>query len=160
MTRAGTPARRTLVCLAALAAALAPGCGGGGGAGPTPSAPVIQVAGTYPTAVTLGENTCGAVTVLPNPTVVAHTPGATRVTLTHAGTSYAGPLAADGAFSTDAVTVRDSAGTASTIRIAGRFSTTGFDAQVTVDVQPAAGAACRYVVRWVGTKDGAPNVLP
>jgi hypothetical protein len=149
------------VCLAAFAAAVVPGCGGGGGgSGPTPSAPVIQVAGTYPTAVTLGENSCGAVTVLPNPTVVAHAPGATRVTLTHAGTSYSGALSADGSFSTDAVTVRDSTGAASTIRIVGRFSTTGFDAQVTVDVQPAAGAACRYVVRWVGTKDGAPNVLP
>ena len=156
MTRAGTPARRTLVRLAALLGALTGACGGG----PTPAPNLIQVAGTYPTAVTLGENSCGAVTVLPNPTVVAQAPGATRVTLTHAGASYSGPLAADGTFSTEAVTVRDSSGTASTIRIAGRFATTGFDAQVTVDVQPAAGPACRYVVRWVGTKDGAPNVLP
>jgi hypothetical protein len=158
MTRAGAPARRTLACVVLLAALA--GCGGGGGGTPTPSSRVIQVAGTYPTAVTLGENSCGTVTVMPNPTVVAHTPGATRVTLTHVGTSYSGPLAADGTFTTEAVTVRDSAGTASTIRIAGRFSATGFDAQVTVDVQPASGAACRYIVRWVGTKDGAPNVLP
>jgi hypothetical protein len=110
--------------------------------------------------VALTENTCGPVTVLPNPTTVTHTPGAARVTLTHAGATYSGPLSRDGTFSTDPVIVRDSTGTASTIRIAGRFTVAGFEALVTSDVQPASGAACRYVVRWTGSKDGPPNVLP
>jgi hypothetical protein len=154
MSRAGR------LAVACLASALAAACGGAGGPTPTPSAAVIQVGGTYPTAVALGENTCGPVTVLPNTTTVTHTPGAVRVILTHAGTRYSGSLSPDGTFSTDAVTVRDSTGTASTIRIAGRFTASGFEALVTVDVQPATGAACRYVVRWTGTKEGPPNILP
>jgi hypothetical protein len=118
------------------------------------------VGGTYPTAVALGDNDCGAVTVQPNTTTVAHTPGALRVSLTHAGTTYSGPLNADGTFATDPVDLRDQDGSTLTLRIAGRFTATGFEATVTVDVARPTGSRCRYVVRWTGTKQGAPNVLP
>ena len=137
------------------------GCGGGGGGtGPTQSAPMIQVAGSYPTAVALLDNDCGAVSVQPNTTTVTHVPGAARLTLGHAGLTYNGSLAGDGTFTTDPLDVRDQDGSTLTIRITGRFTLTGFDATVTVDVARAAGSRCRYQVRWTGTKQGGPNVLP
>jgi hypothetical protein len=138
------------------------GCGGGGGGGghTTPPTPVIQVAGTYPTAVALLDNDCGTVTVQPNTTTVGHTPGAARLTLTHAALTYNGSLAGDGGFSTDPLEVRDADGSSLTIRISGRFTLTGFDATVAVDVARTTGSRCRYQVRWTGTKQGGPNVLP
>ena len=139
---------------------LAGGCGGGGTPPPGGATPVIQVGGTYPTAVALVENDCGSVTVQPNITTVGHTPGATRLTLTHAATTYNGSLLPDGSFTTDPMDLRDTDGSTLTVRITGRFNTTGFDAAVTVDVLRTAGTRCRYVVRWTGTKQGAPNVLP
>jgi hypothetical protein len=36
---------------------------------------------------------------------------------------------------------------------------TGLEAVVTVD-QTSPAPACRYLVRWTGTKQGAPNVIP
>ena len=87
------------------------------------------------------------------PTTVTHTVGAARLALTHAGTTYPGALQADGRFATDPQLVGGS-----TVRIEGRFSATGLDASVTVDVQGS--APCRYVTRWAGTKQGPPNVLP
>jgi hypothetical protein len=141
-----------------LAASLvASGCGGDGGGrtGPSPAA-TLQVSGTYATAVTLQEDACGGVTVQPQPTTVTQSAG--RVALQHAGTTYSGPIGGDGAFSTDEVRLSGADGPLA-IRIAGRFTATGFDALVTVDVQRASGA-CRYVVRWAGTKQGPPNVIP
>jgi hypothetical protein len=152
--------RQTRVLAVTLASLLA-ACGGGGSGAPpsTPSAPVLSVGGDYTTAVALTENTCGPqVTVAPLPTRIDHVPGATQIRLTH-GLTYSGTVAADGAFSTDAQTVTDALGTQS-IRVAGRFTRTGFDAQATVAVQPSAASACRYVVQWTGTKQGAPNVIP
>jgi hypothetical protein len=140
-----------------LAAALV-GCSGGGGT-TGPSATQIAVGGDYVVAVALAENGCGTVTVAPQPTRVDHAPGATRFTLSHAGT-YSGTLAAGGAFTTDARVIADGGGS-TTVRIEGRFTTGGLEARVTVDLAPAApGAACRYVVSWQGTKQGAPNVIP
>ncbi len=92
-------------------------------------------------------------------TSVAHASGANRFSLTHGGTTYAGSVATDGAFTTDPLALRDADGQPLSVRIEGRFTTSGFDAQVGVDVSAAAGP-CRYVVRWVGTKQGAANVLP
>ena len=136
-------------------------CGGGGGApGPAsgPSAALIAVAGDYTMAVALTENTCGTVQVAALPTRVEHTPGATQFRLTH-GLTYAGTLANDGSFTTDAPTVTDSLG-AQTVRVTGRFTRTGLEALASVAVQPPAAAACRYAVQWTGTKQGAPNVIP
>jgi hypothetical protein len=143
----------------ALSFVVASGCGGGGG---SPAAPDtrIQVGGSYPTAVALVENDCGAVTVLPMTTTVGHTAGASRLTLAHGGTTYNASLAMDGSFASDPQDLRDQDGSTLTVRIAGRFSLTGFDATVTVDVARAGGGRCRYVVRWTGAKQGSPNVIP
>jgi len=136
-------------------------CGGGSGStgatsGPSPA--LIAVAGDYTMTVALTENTCGTVQVAALPTRVEHTPGATRFRLTH-GLTYAGTLASDGSFTTDAQTVTDSLG-AQTVRVTGRFTRAGLEALASVAVQPPAGAACRYAVQWTGTKQGAPNVIP
>jgi hypothetical protein len=135
-------------------------CGGGGGTSAVsgPSATLIAVAGDYTMAVALTDNTCGTVQVAALPTRVEHTPGATQFRLTH-GLTYAGTLANDGSFTTDAQTVTDTVG-AQTVRVTGRFSRTGLEALASVAVQPPAGAACRYAVQWTGTKQGAPNVIP
>ena len=93
-------------------------------------------------------------TMPPLPTSVTHTPGDTRFTLTHGGTTYNGTLSPDGSFRTDSLTVSDS-----TIVIEGRFAVQGFDANVAVSVRRSP-TNCRYVVHWAGTKQGAPNVIP
>ena len=121
---------------------------------------LISVGGTYATAVTLGQNTCGNVTVQPNPTTVTHTAGATTLSLTHAGNTYNGTLSSGGTFTMSPLTL-SSSGQTFTIGIQGTFSTTGFQATVTVDVQqPGPPPTCQYVVQWVGTKNGAPNTIP
>ena len=138
--------RRTLLCIAAAVL----GCGG------SVDVRQLSVAGTYETAVDLlpSGNTCGAVQVRDNPTVVAHTPGAEALSLTHAGTTYSGTLAPSGAFAVPATPV---GGGAFTISIAGQFTATGFTATVhVVQQQPS----CAYDVSWVGTKSGAPNTFP
>jgi hypothetical protein len=131
----------------------------GGGDPSTPSQTLLQVGGTYATAVALTEDTCGGVTVQSRPTVITHTPGQTRFTLAHAGLNCAGTVSSDGSFVTDPVSLPDPMGTA-TVAISGRFRTTGFDADTRVDVARTGGGSCRYVVRWTATKQGSPNVLP
>jgi hypothetical protein len=139
---------------------LAAACGGSSTPGPGPDPNVIRVAGEYATAVTLGESSCPGITVQSMPTTVAHTAGATTLTLTHAGNAYQGTLQRDGTFTTTPRAVGGGAET-HTLTIAGRFTRTGLDATVTADVQRSAEPrACRYVVRWAGTKQGDPNVIP
>lgn len=136
-------------------------CGGGGGTGgdPTgPSGPVLSVGGDYSMAVELTENACGAVTVLPLPTRVAHAPGGLQFQLTHGPATYEGTLEAGGGFRTAARVFAD-ATSSQTVHIEGRFIPTGLEAVVTVD-QAAPVPACRYRVRWTGTKQGAANVIP
>lgn len=138
-------------------------CGGGGGGttGPTGGGgPVLSVGGDYAMAVELTENSCGAVTVLPLATRVAHTPGALQFQLTHGPNTYSGTFdaPAGGQFRTAARTFSDAA-SSQTVNIQGRFVTTGLEAVVTVD-QAAPAPACRYLVRWTGTKQGAANVVP
>jgi hypothetical protein len=111
---------------------------------------VSQVTGTYATAVRLLDNTCGNVTVTPNPTTVTAGLGAGRFVLTHAGNSYDGTLQEDGHFTTDPK-VLTSGGTQFTVRITGQFSASGFLAQTTVD-QSGVGGSCRYTVEWTGTR--------
>ncbi len=116
--------------------------------------------GAYAVAVALGANTCGAVTVATQPTSVTHTPGANRFSLVHGANTFAGSVAADGSFTTDPLALND-AGSALTVTLQGRFTVTGLNATVTVDVRPPAPAPpCQYVVAWTGTKQGAPNVIP
>jgi len=141
-------------------------CGSDGSSGP-PDAPripdadpsVLRVGGTYDTAVTLGTNTCTGITVQPMPTSVAHTPGATALTLTHASQTYTGTVARDGTFTTEPHDVGTPA-MLHTLTIAGQFSTTGFQATVDASVSENGVHQCDYVVSWVGTKVGPPNVIP
>jgi hypothetical protein len=145
----------------AVAAAFALACGSGGSTGPSePGGSVRSVGGDYAIAVALAENSCGAVTVLPLPTRVAHTPGTQQFQLTHGPNTYSGTFDAPGGgqFRTAARTFSDAA-SSQTVQIDGRFTTTGLEAVVTVD-QTAPAPACRYVVRWTGAKQGAPNVIP
>jgi hypothetical protein len=142
------------------AVSLLAACGGGGTPeGPTNPQPVRSVGGDYTMAVELTENSCGPVTVLPLPTRVAHSPGAMQFELTH-GVAYSGTFDAanGGAFRTAARTFSD-AGSSQVVHIEGRFIVTGLEAVATVD-QSAPTPACRYLVRWTGTKVGAPNVIP
>jgi len=134
------------------------GCGGGGAT--TPSQALIQVAGTYPTAVALVENDCGDVIVLPMTTTVIHNPGASQLSLVHAGITYGGSLRPDGTFTTSPLDLQDADGSTLTVGISGRFDTNGFEATVAVDVRRTNGSRCRYVVHWTGTKQGPPNVIP
>jgi hypothetical protein len=110
--------------------------------------------------VRLLENDCAPTpTVQAQPTSVAHTAGATTFTLNHGGLLVAGTVSRDGTFNTQPLAVQDALGPA-TLTIAGRFTTAGLEATVTVAVSPPAPAApCRYVVGWTGVKQGSPNVL-
>ena len=134
---------------------------GGGATPPTttpPSTAVPQVGGQYDVAVRLQQNDCAAAPVVqPQPTSVAHTAGASSFTLAHGGLTVAGSVARDGAFTTQALAVADPQGPAF-LTMAGRFTTSGLEATVTVAVTAASGA-CRYLVGWAGTKQGSPNVL-
>jgi hypothetical protein len=144
-----------LLCVLALAA-----CGGGSSPSTTPSPPVLSVGGAYSVAVALGSNTCGPVTVAPQPTSVTHTPGASRFMLVHGANSFTGSVAADGTFTTDPLGLNDGA-TALTVTLQGRFTVSGLSATATVVMRPPAPApSCQYTVAWTGTKQGAPNVIP
>jgi hypothetical protein len=132
-------------------ACVLPACGGG-----TTAPPVLSVAGSYPTQATLVESGCTGVTVQPATTTVAHAPGASTLSLTHAGITYGGTIQPSAAFTLDPRTVGSGA-SAATVLIAGQFSRTGFTADVGVHLQ---AEDCDYHVRWVGTKSGAPNVIP
>ena len=71
--------------------------------------------------------------------------------------NVSGSVARDVAFTTQALAVSDPQGPA-TLTVAGRFTTGGLEATVTVAVTAPSGA-CRYLVGWTGTKQGSPNVL-
>ena len=137
-----------------LAAAIAAACSSGH---EKTDPPVVSVGGTYQTAVTLVRSSCPGQTVEQHSTVVNHVPGATALSLTHAGSTYNGSLAADGKFTTSTVT-QVFGGLSYQIGIAGRFSETAIDALVTV----AAGRQppCTFSARWAGPRSGAPNVMP
>jgi hypothetical protein len=109
-------------------------------------------AGTYATHVTLTQNDCGQINVQDNATVVTHNRSTSAVTFTHAGTTYTGAVQADSAFSTTPRVVDVGDGFQYTIAISGRFTRTGFDAAPTVDRSGGTSTACRFVVRWLGTR--------
>jgi imidazolonepropionase-like amidohydrolase len=140
----------TTVVMAVVLASLAAGAAGaqtvaGRGAAPSP-------AGRYITAVTLGENSCGAVTVQPLPTVVRHAPGDSVLVLTHGPLSYEAVLREDGSFAARPVSLPPDRGVATTITLAGRFRDGRMTATVRVDV--SATPPCRYLVEWAGTREG------
>lgn len=143
--------RATTICLLLI------GCGGSAGSTVITDPGGINttnspIAGTYQTAVSLTSSSCTGITVQNNPTTVAHTAGATTLTLTHVGISYSGTLAANNSFTTTAKPIEAGAVT-HTLTIAGQFTTNGFTADVTANVTGSGnGAPCQYVVRWVGSK--------
>jgi hypothetical protein len=120
---------------------------------------LLYVAGQYPTAVTLTQSTCQGIQVESMTTTVTHAAGAADLSLRHAGITYLGTVERDGAFSTTPQSVGGAAET-HRLTISGRFSTTGFEATVTAEVTRNASPACAYVVSWIGTKMGEPNVVP
>jgi hypothetical protein len=125
---------------------------------PTPSSE-LQVGGTYNTTVTLQQNGCTGITVQTFATMVAHSAGATTLTLTHASNTYAGTVQRNGSFSTTPKAV-GGGGETHTLTIAGAFTTTAIDATVTAVVQRTGQAECTYTVKWAGPKQGTPNVIP
>ncbi|MDX2057887.1 MAG: hypothetical protein SFV24_08820 [Gemmatimonadales bacterium] len=118
---------------------------------------MLSVGGTYQTAVTLLRSDCPGQGVEQHPTVVTHSPGATSLSLSHAGSTYPGTVQADGRFTTTDVT-QVIAGITYVVGISGRFTVTAIDAEVTV----AAGRQppCTFAARWAGPKIGSPNVIP
>ena len=125
-----------------------------------PAAPVLSLGGSYQVTPTLIANGCGDVQVLPGPATVAHTPGATTLALTHVGQTYSGTVDPRGAFQTTPLAIAVGGGSTDTVAIAGTFSTTGFEAMVTVQAAHAGVPSCVYTVRWVAAKQGTPNVIP
>ena len=79
------------------------------------------------------------------------------MSLFHAGSTYSGTLAADGAFSTPPVTQVFS-GISYAISITGQFTETTIDALVLVEA--ARQPPCAFTARWAGPKDGDRNVIP
>ncbi len=118
---------------------------------------MISVGGTYQTAVTMVSNDCPGQTVEQHSTVGEPCPGATALSLTHAGSMYSGTLAADGSFSTTPVT-QVFGGISYRLSITGQFTETAIDALVLVEAgkQPP----CAFTARWAGPKSGNPNVIP
>jgi hypothetical protein len=146
--------RRTLPLF--LVAAVAAACSSCNDSDPGPTTE-ISVGGTYQTAVTLVNNDCPGQTVEQHSTVVNHVPGGEALSLVHAGSTYSGTLAADGAFSTTPVTqVFD--GISYVIGISGQFTETTIDALV--EVEAGRQPPCSFTARWAGPKSGDPNVIP
>ena len=147
--------------LAAVVLASSAGCGGSGGGTPAaPAAPVLSLGGSYQITPALIANGCGEVQVLPGPATVAHSPGATTLSLSHVGQTYSGTVDSRGAFQTTPREINVGGGSTDTVAIVGTFSTTGFEATVTVDAAHAGAPRCAYSVRWQAAKQGSPNVIP
>ena len=137
--------------LAASLAVLA-GCGGSDDdGGTTTPPPPAGFGGTYATAVTLTQNSCGSVTVQSLPTTVTHNATSGTITLVHGGTSYSGTVATDSTFTTTPRDVNVGDGFQYRVTISGRFGVRSFVADATVD-RSTTGSSCRYVAHWVGTR--------
>lgn len=125
-----------------------------------PSPQLLSVAGTYATAVTMVADSCAGTVIQDNPTIVRQQPGDTIMSLTHAVIAASGSVHNDGTFQMAPAVVSIS-GVNYHVDIGGQFELRGFAATVHVGVgdigQPT---RCGYSVRWVGTKQGAPNVIP
>ncbi|MES2177259.1 MAG: hypothetical protein V4550_05285 [Gemmatimonadota bacterium] len=126
--------------------------------GPAPTE--LSVGGSYPTVVSLVVDSCGGSIVQSMPTDVVHTIGAASLSLTHAGSRYDGTVSRNGSFQTTPSPLSAN-GFSYMVSVAGRFTTTGFDATATVDrTTPSTGVRCRYVAHWIGTKSSGTNVIP
>ncbi len=108
--------------------------------------------GTYATAVQLGENSCGGVTVQPMPTVVTHRLGDSVFTMVHGPLTHRGVLRPNGTFLTTPIKLGAAPGAVTTVQVAGRFTASGFTASVAVEERGP--RTCSYIVYWTGTRDG------
>jgi len=115
--------------------------------------PIPMIAGQYDTVVTLtDDNSCGDVTVQSLPTTIEQEPNATEFIFSHAGNDYSATLRADGSFATEHKRLV-AASTVFTVTFTGTFSTAGFTARGTVEMQQTqAPTFCSYVVSMEGTK--------
>jgi hypothetical protein len=130
------------------------------GASKATSLPLLSVAGTYATAVTLVADSCTGTVIQDNPTIVQQQPGDTIVSLTHAVIADSGSVHNDGKFQMAPVVVPLS-GVNYHVDIGGQFELRGFAATVHVGVgELGLPTRCGYTVRWIGNKQGAPNVIP
>ena len=121
----------------------------------------LSVGGTYATQVSLTQNSCTGITVQSLPTNVGHAAGATTLSVQHGPLTYTGTVTSSGSFTTAPNVVQDpAAGMQTTLTIAGQFSTTGFVADVTANVQKNTPPDCAYTVHWIGTKQGSVNIIP
>lgn len=98
-----------------------------------------------------GADDCGQVTVQDNPTVVSHVLATGAISLTHAGQTYSGTVAANGTFLTDPKTVSVGDGFLYTISIPGHFTGNGLSADPAID-RTTEGTSCRFLVHWEGTR--------
>jgi hypothetical protein len=150
---------------AALLYGLAAACGGGNGtsAPPAPPAGTLHVAGTYTIVRSYVSNTCDPEIPGTTATVtgtVTHAQGGSQFTLANSdGGNFNARIETDGTFTSGVQSRIGVNGESYDLLFAGRFSLQGFHATVAVDLFRA-GGACRSVLDWEATKQGAPNVIP
>ncbi len=140
-------------------------CGGGNGTStaPAPPAGTLHVAGTYTIARSYVSNTCdpeipGATATVTG--TVTHAPGGSQFTLANSdGGNFNARIETDGTFTSGVQHRTGVNGESYDLLFEGRFSLQGFRATAAVDLFRAPGA-CRSVLDWEATKQGAPNVLP
>ena len=143
---------------------LLPGCGGSGSSAPTaPPNGALHVAGTYTIARSYLSNTCDPEIAGATATVmgtVTHAQGASQFTLANSdGGNFNGRVETDGTFTSGLQHRTGANGESYDLLFEGRFSVQGFRATAAVDLFRA-GGACRSVLDWEATKQGAPNILP
>jgi hypothetical protein len=133
----------------------------------SPSAPTLQVGGTYEIRKTVTSDTCGLSSpgdTFTNPAEIRHTAGSTTFVLNDHGTrDLPGTVNTTGAFAlANAASIVMNTIPATDAWSNGRFTVQGFEVTDTTDLQsrPGGGAACRIVASWVATKQGAANVIP
>ena len=149
-----------------IAACGATGCGANAGAS-APAPAQLQVAGGYQIMKTTTENTCdGNLTPATVIGAVSQTAGAPAFTLNDSFTEFAGSVQTNGAFTIppQATAPGHTGAPMTTVFESGRFTISGFDAQVRLDINGPLGqppfAVCRVSQTWRGTKLGSPNVIP
>lgn len=147
----------------AVAATLVAACGGSSPAAP-PQA--ISVGGTYALTKTVLEDACGgAIRTFVFTARVRHDPGSSSFVLTDSFNDLPGRVESDGSFAIPATRTGTESGAAvvSTFE-PGRFTATGFEVAVRIDIDRPSGTppgpACRVRESWAGLKQGTPNVLP
>src|SRR5215510_3533494 len=142
-------------------------CGGGQSPPSSPTPVQLQVGGAYQILKTTLENACDGILTPGTVTgTVSHTAAAQTFTLNDSFTSFSGTVQSNGAFAIVATPTAPghTGAPMTTVFDGGRFTTTGFEVQVRLEINgplaPEPFPACRVTQVWRGTKQGAPNVIP